>query len=311
MRASLTIISAALAVSLAGGVALAQNAPPSPTGAFPAPTAPTAPPQPPVTEPAPPPPLAPAPPPSTSPLAPTPTATTPSVPPPLDVAAAAPPPARAAPPYSAPKVPEPPPAPRHWNLGAGLGFAPTAGGILFGDYLLSSQTLPFRVSLEKSLGKTTWLMLNGAFSHVADEAPVTNLIDPDAPRRKVERRYSLIVGTFGVRQIVVSGLVDISVFGGLEAGNAWIDGEATTEDEVAIGTDPGSSTVLFGILAGIAVERELVESLSLRIAVDVGSMTWLWATTRRIEGDRTEKLDVHRSSFELLMVPALELRLYF
>jgi hypothetical protein len=171
--------------------------------------------------------------------------------------------------------------------------------------------LPFRLSLEKSLGKTTWLMLNGAFSHLADEAPVTNLIDPSAPRRKVERSYSLVVGTLGVRQIVVSGLVDVSVFGGLEAGNAWIDGEATTEDEVAIGTDPGSSTVLFGILAGIAVERELIESLSLRIAVDVASMTWLWATTQRIEGDRTEKLDVQRSSFELLMVPALELRLYF
>ena len=57
--------------------------------------------------------------------------------------------------------------------------------------------------------------------------------------------------------------------------------------------------------------QELVESLSLRIVVDVASMTWLWATTQRIEGDRTEKLDVHRSSFDLLMVPALELRLYF
>jgi hypothetical protein len=306
MRASFVFISAALAVFVVGGVATAQTAP-SPTAAFP-----TTPPQPapPATESAPPPASAPLP--TTPPPEPPPATNAPNVPPPLDVAAVASPPARPAPaPLPAAKAPEPAPAPRNWNLGAGIGFGVSNAGPLFGDYLLSTRPLPFRLSLEKSLGETTWLMMNGAFTHVADEIPVTNLIDPTAERRKVERSYNVVVGTLGIRQIVVSGLVDFSVFGGLEAGNAWINGEATTEEEVAIGTDPGSSTVLFGILAGIAVERELIESLSLRIAVDVASMTWLWATTKRIEGDSAEELDIRRSGFELLMVPALELRLYF
>ena len=211
------------------------------------------------------------------------------------------------------QAPPKPPAPRAWNLGAGLAFDPDLGfdaPAAEGAYLLSAAPLPIRLSVEKSLGATTWLMLNGAFSHSTEDVPVTNLVEL-GESRTISLSENALVATVGVRQIVASGLVDFSLFGGLEVGNAWVDGEGITAEEFAPGPQAGSSTLLFGILAGIAVERELVESLSLRVPINVAAVTWMWATTARVTEDGIEETDLERSAFSLVMSPAIELRLYF
>lgn len=210
-------------------------------------------------------------------------------------------------------IPPKPRAPRRWNLGAGLGFDPDLGfgaPAAEGAYLLSAEPLPLRLSVEKSLGESTWLMLNGAFSHSTEDVPVTNLVEL-GESRTISLTENAVVATAGVRQILGAGLVDFSVFGGLEVGNAWVDGEGITAEEFAPGPQAGSSTFLFGILAGIAVERELVESLSLRVPINVAAVTWMWATTARVTEDGIEETDLERSAFSLVMSPAIELRLYF
>ena len=57
--------------------------------------------------------------------------------------------------------------------------------------------------------------------------------------------------------------------------------------------------------------RELVESLSLRVPINVASVTWMWATAARVTEDGIEETDLERSAFTLVMSPAIELRLYF
>lgn len=153
-------------------------------------------------------------------------------------------------------------------------------------------------------------MLNGAFAHTSEDVPVLDLVDPNQ-MRTIALTENSFVATLAVRQVLVRGIVDLSVFGGPEVGNAWVDGEGIEPDEFAPGVQAGSSTFLFGILAGIAVERELVPQLSLRIPVNVMSVTWLWATTARVTDDGIEKTKLQRSGFELVMDPAIELRLYF
>jgi hypothetical protein len=239
----------------------------------------------------------------------------PAPPPPIETPPAPSAPAKAASvaPRAAPPVSPKPPAPRAWNLGAGFGFDPLPGldePAAEGAYLLSAAPLPLRLSLEKSLGATTWLMLNGAFSHSTEDVFVTNLVEL-GESRTISLSENAFVATVGVRQIVVSGLVDFSVFGGLEVGNAWVDGESITAEEFAPGPQAGSSTLIFGILAGIAVERELVESLSLRVPIHVASVTWMSATTARVTESGIEETDLERSAFSLVMSPAIELRLYF
>jgi hypothetical protein len=292
-------------------VARAQSAPaPAPTAAFPASTAPPPAPLPPA-------PAAPTP-------APIPSAPTPAPDP--TAAPISPPPAPTpqsiivspetayggAVPVSTPESREPR-AHRSWNLGAGLSFAGAFNDgepVVGGAYLLPEAPLPLRLSIEKSLGRTTWLLLNGAFSHTEDDVPVTSFLDPNQ-HRIISLTTNSVIGTVGVRQVLVSGVVDFSVFGGLELGNVWVDGEGIEPDEFAPGVQAGSSTLLFGVLAGIAVERELVEGLALRIPVNVATVSWLWATAKLVTEDGIETTKLKRSGFGVVMDPAIELRLYF
>jgi len=211
-------------------------------------------------------------------------------------------------PVGTPPTPTPPP-PHHWDLGAGLGFG-TGVSNLGADSALAMSAAPLRLSLERALTESTWLMLNGSFSHVGGDVPVSNAADPSA-RNKVSVSDNTLIIQAGVRQIVVSSLVDVSLFGGLEVGNEWVNGEGLTTDERSTGPQAGTSAKLFGVIVGMAVERELVPSLALRLAADLASATWLWTTSQVYAANGPVTTRLNRNGLAVGVEPSIELRLYF
>lgn len=153
-------------------------------------------------------------------------------------------------------------------------------------------------------------MLNAAASHTSFDAPVIKLVDPSRDRT-TRLTQNTLIGTAGVRQVVIDGLVALSGFGGLRAGNTWVNGEALLPVELSAGPQAGSSAVLVGAVIGVAVERELVESLSVRLGVEALSLTWLRTTTTQPTADGPKETELNETSLGLALDPSLELRLYF
>lgn len=170
--------------------------------------------------------------------------------------------------------------------------------------------MPVRLGFEVALAGSTWLMLNAAASHSKFDSPVINLVDP-AKDRTQRLTQNTVIGTAGVRQILVGGLVDFSVFGGIQAGNSWVNGDALGPAELSAGVEAGSSALSVGALAGVAAERELVESLALRIGVDVVSARWTRTTSAQMTDDGVKETHLRETRVALELDPSLELRLYF
>jgi hypothetical protein len=187
----------------------------------------------------------------------------------------------------------------------------TDGGFGLGYPRADAASLPVRASLERRLGSTTWLLLNGSFSHGSSDVPVANSDDPAAQRTLTVTANSA-AALLGVRQILATGLVSVSVHAGIEVAGAWIGGQLTEPPEyIQSGLRPGIKSTLLGVTAGFAFERELVEALALRIAVDLASAARLSNKSADFrDGVRRETVERH-SGFGVGVAPSLELRLYF
>jgi hypothetical protein len=209
-------------------------------------------------------------------------------------------------PEPAPQPDPDPEPPRRANVGAGFGL--TNGSVVSGQ--AAALALPVRLSIEKSITSSTWLMLNGAALHSSFDVQVLNLVDPTKDR-VLRLTESTVIGTVGVRQLLLPGLVDFSAYLGVQVGNTWINGDALLPVELSAGPEAGTSALLVGAVAGVTVERELVKSLALRIGVQALSLTWIrTGTTDMIDGVAKETV-LKTTSYGLSLEPSIELRLYF
>jgi hypothetical protein len=219
-----------------------------------------------------------------------------------------------APPPPAPPPPAeaPPPAPASWGLGAGFGIGDSIFPFGTTAYAGPGPTFPsYRFSLERRLGSSTWLTFNAVFNYSRTQQPVSDFQSGEDPARPtLELTGFKIAGLLGIRQVVVQGLVDVSLFG-----NAGIARVATGGDEPQgtefVNTQPGSSTNALLFVGGLAVERRLIEGLAVRL-----SATILNASTSRAEvvsrnnGER-KTTTISSQSIDLGLSPALELFFYF
>lgn len=213
---------------------------------------------------------------------------------------------------AAPAVkPAPAPPPYDWNVGA---------GIFFGDETASPSSLivapRYAAILERRLGGQTWIGLNVMGGYQKREVPVQAL-SPDAePNRRLELDVTTTSAgvILGIRQTFVEGIVNASVFLGAFAGYEAIDGdELGPEESVSLFEEPGSKKRVIGLLGGLAVERRLVEALSLRLSLDLARASVV--RTQSVERDYAdgERLDRDLTARELTLSvrPALQLHFYF
>jgi hypothetical protein len=188
-------------------------------------------------------------------------------------------------------------APPRWSLGAGISttyirLTGSSGGILG-----LSESPSGVASLERRLSDSNWLVL-GVDGTVGDEEQ--ELSGGVGTARSEYRRVAL---DLGLRHVLTrrGAVVDVSVLalavGGYQA-------QHRTGWSVP---DQDNSSWLLGGNVGLAVDRELTEGLSLRVATPIAGVAWE-RTLAEISG---ESLRGHRLTAGVFLAPRLELRLAF
>ncbi|HEY3253904.1 MAG TPA: hypothetical protein VGJ91_08160, partial [Polyangiaceae bacterium] len=125
----------------------------------------------------------------------------------------APAPAPAPPPATQPVAAAlPAPARPNWNLGAGILAGDSAGGSTL--YLVggSPGTPVYRLSLERRILRHTWLSLTGSFAHASSDVAVSSSVVPPT-RTSIDYQFTSATALLGVRQALVTDLVELSLFG--------------------------------------------------------------------------------------------------
>jgi hypothetical protein len=119
----------------------------------------------------------------------------------------------------------------------------------------------------------------------------------------------------GVRQALVTDLVEFSVYGAFAGAWYWVSGDALQPGESMNGSLPGSKGRTLGFNSGIAVERRLIERLSVRLSSEIFVYQWSKSTPgmtyAQATGDEVPPETNHTQSLLVHVAPALELRFYF
>jgi hypothetical protein len=216
-----------------------------------------------------------------------------------------------APPVAAadPEPSTPPPA--RWSIGAGV------GGVLLGDLFVlpgesPSSGIPFvQASLERRIGRATWLVLgvNGSYQESeADPFEGTGTgtiilgsgLDSDGWRGRVAAGVRREL-TGAAAPFMVSGVL-LATVGGISVDRTFLAGSPAAEVR-----EEGEGVVA-GLSAGVAVDRELTRGLSVRISSQLLTAEWSWSELTS-PGVPTREFRTFRAGVTL--APVLELRLAF
>ncbi len=189
-------------------------------------------------------------------------------------------------------------SPPRWSLGAGISTtyiylygSGTPGGLLGGSGPSGYA------SLERRLSDASWLVLGlvGTISEREQDSP--------GGGEKSRQEYRRLALDLGLRRVVTrpGAVVDFSVLATVQGGyyEQLRTGSALTEQE--------DSALYVGGDVGFAVDRELTEGLSVRVATSVAGVTWQKIRTK-VSG---ETLDGHELAANVFLAPRLELRLAF
>ena len=192
-----------------------------------------------------------------------------------------------------------------WSLGAGLGLG---SGYYVGVGGLSPLPLPLgplgaRASLEYLLGEDLALLLNGAGTYArstVEESGVPEQRDPDVA-------YGLSAGV-GLRKYVAGGQATrFSVHALLSAGFA------RRETPNVSGLPQEERTRLGTVAVGLAVDRELLERLSVRVGAEVAGVSHvrIHSKNQLTEGEPPSEIRRNTTSASFYFAPSVELRLAF
>jgi hypothetical protein len=137
----------------------------------------------------------------------------------------------------------------------------------------------------------------------------------DWPRRRSRRAarrsdnaLSVIVGLWHGFD---SGIAQVSLFATGSASYEWIGGDTLAEDESIWGPQSGSTATTYKLLAGIGVERELIEALALRLSTAIAGVTWSEAEHVEMTADGEKRTTLASAAFRVRLRPALDVRFYF
>jgi hypothetical protein len=181
------------------------------------------------------------------------------------------------------------------------------GNNAFGD---ASPTGPlsYGASLERRLGGRTWLALNARLSYQSDESTGLASSSPTTTYRLDTTSTAVLLG---LRYVFARGVVDASFFGAAFAGYRHTSG-----DRLHASGSTGIFSILpdryVGVLAGVAVERELIEALALRLSLNLATAQYGWREALKLdENDNEQRIPLSSGSVGFTIVPGIELHFYF
>jgi hypothetical protein len=188
-----------------------------------------------------------------------------------------------------------------WSLGGGVSYVILRLQSPVGSSLLEPSA---SASLEHRLSARTWLVV-GAYGSVQRFRSDDPAVDSYGIPRNDSRQLAL---TLGVRRILTrpGAMVQVSLLALGEAGVGDADRRTVYFSGVSTSTDETTWNV--GADAGIALDRELTDGLSLRVASPLLGARYSWSVV-----DATGTARRHSSGFSVdaLLAPRLELRLAF
>ena len=118
----------------------------------------------------------------------------------------------------------------------------------------------------------------------------------------------------GVRYLVFSDIVNLSVYAMLGGTYAYIGGSSldTSGHEVILGAGAGSWAYAIGGNAGLALERRLIDRLAVRLSAALLDVYWTDSRVKTIDSTGAQLVIKPKGvSAGLTLEPALELRFYF
>jgi hypothetical protein len=176
------------------------------------------------------------------------------------------------------------------------------------------RTPDYRVSIERRLHRDTWLTFTGAFSYASFEVPVSSQQTPPS-RTKINYQTTSTSVLLGIREAIVTDVVEVSVYGAVGGAWYWTTGDALEPGEWMSSAPPGSRARTLGFSSGIAVERQLIERLSVRLSSEILMLQWSKSTPGMTYAQATgEEVPPDTSHTQALLVhvaPVLDLRFYF
>ncbi len=194
----------------------------------------------------------------------------------------------------------PQPAAGDWSLGVGilvpgLTYSPIGYVGMLSAYTTAPST---SMALERRLSDTLWLTLgfSGNISSVDDPVSLDNgaTIVSDALGAEV---------ALGLRYLFnPRGAVEVSVFGGLSL--SWADVDMKTDSE-----EWTNRTLSCGLVAGLSLERRLLDNLSLRLQTTIGNVYYSSVESEIGGTPGTTRISQLRGGIAL--TPGLQLRLTF
>jgi hypothetical protein len=203
-----------------------------------------------------------------------------------------------------------------WSLGAGIGYFSGSTSGLWGNlgnlgYGALSTTAPsYGLSAERRLGHGLWLSFAGSVLHNRGDVPVSSLTGSQTTVQRYTTSGNL---SAGLRWLLLEDVVDVSVYGKLGATYARLSGDARdSSSNLILGAAPRSYAYAIGATAGLALDRQLIDRLSLRFSADIFDTYWTAARVRTIINATDMVVTKPRGmSVGLALRPVVELRLAF
>jgi len=202
----------------------------------------------------------------------------------------------------------------NWDLGAGL-YASDTAYYASGFQTLGAATPAYRLSLERRLHRDTWLSLSGSFLHSSSDVSVTSQLTSPT-RTSIDYETTTVAVLLGIRRALLTDIVELSWFGAAVGAWSWVGGDRLQPGESAgVSALPGASARTLGFTSGIAVERELIERLAVRLSSEIVQLQWSKSKPAPDNSPSSEasvpNSTHHGQTFLVHFAPSIDLRFYF
>jgi hypothetical protein len=197
-----------------------------------------------------------------------------------------------------------------WSIGAGLSFGGFVGMATSPPLGSSSSPLwsPYygyetTASIERRLAPRTWLVfgLAGGVNNLSYDP------QPAGSGGPLDARKRVLTFTAGARQVAWSrSRFEVSVLGLIGAG--WNDSHSRYQQSTGAVTEMSDHAWMVGLSAGLAIEFELTQGLSLRLATPLLRTNWRSGSVSQGGGATSSG---HEFQVFAALEPRLELRLAF
>jgi hypothetical protein len=195
-------------------------------------------------------------------------------------------------------------------LGGGI-FGSDLSGAVALTFLQSAPAPSYGAALERRVSTRTWFAVNVVGAFESHDAQLILSSDAVGGRTQVKIHTGTVALMLGTRYVFARGVVDVSLYSSAFASYQAVGGDRLRTGESVGGPDRGKNRAL-GVTGGLAVERNLVDALALRLSVETLTASLASFETDTLDSAGVEKhTELGSRRVALVLRPGLQLYFYF